>query len=268
MQFTKLKVSGLAPVEFPIVGALPSDPYILKSVDGLGPPEVDVFISGRVYQNRRPQNREIVMLVGLNPDFSVGQTAEELRTTLYELMNPGYQEFVAVYVMDGSTHLAMATGYLKKIEVALFSKDPAVQITIACESPHLENYLTIHPDTASLSKSNPQIVNAGDAPTGFYMEVIFTGSHSSWTLNSSYAFKKMQFTHNFASGDKLIINTREGERAIQLDPAGAGGVENLIASLSSDSTWLSLFKGTNSFSTSSTGFNWGDVYFTPLYWGV
>src|SRR5689334_2316445 len=88
-------VVGPTTVDLPVVGADPSGPFVLKGADGLGPPDIDVVIAdmvqeGGVRQKKRASNRQIVALVGLNPDWSTGITPEDLRTVLYELLTPPF----------------------------------------------------------------------------------------------------------------------------------------------------------------------------------
>ncbi len=43
MKFNKIRLLGVTNVDLPIVGADPSGPYVLKSADGLGPPNRTLF---------------------------------------------------------------------------------------------------------------------------------------------------------------------------------------------------------------------------------
>jgi Phage tail protein len=268
MHWTKLRLNGLTVVDLPIIGALPSDLYILKSVDGLGPPEIDVSIAdtlnaGGVYQGRRPQSREIVAQVGLNPDYTAGQSVSDLRASLYGMLTPGYVDNVNIQIIDTAAVVVQTTGYVSKLEINPFSKDPEVQITIPCLQQYLQalSLLFLTPG----SKSAPAINNVGTAPAGFFMEVIFTAGVTNWTLSDSSG-KKMQFNYVFLNGDTLRFDTRPGSRGIWLVRAGV--TTNIIYALSTDSIWYMLYGGNNVFATSSQLFNWGNVYFLPQYWGI
>lgn len=267
MKFTKIRFNGLTAIDLPMVNALPSDVYILKGVDGLGPPEVDVSIAdtlnaGGYYQGRRPQARQIVAKVGLNPDHSAGQTASDLRDGLYGLLTPGADDNLTVQIMD-ATVLVQTVGYVSSMPINPFSKDPEVQVVVDCLGWYLEapNLLFVAP----VSKAAPAIDNVGSAPSGIHLEVIFTSNLSSWTLTNA-AGKKMLVTYAFLSGDKLAIDTRPGSRGIWLTRGGV--TTNIIYALSADSKWLMLHGGNNVFATSSAAFNWGDVYFLPQHWGI
>lgn len=268
MYFTKIRLNGLSVVDLPIVGALPSDQFILKSADGLGPPEVDVSIAdtlhaGGIYQGRRPHSRELVFHIGLNPNYGINQSVSDLRTTLYGMLTPGYIDNVTVSIMNDTAIVAKTTSYVKKLEINPFSKDPEVQLTMSCLQQYFEAlsplYLTIP------SKVAPAIDNIGTAPAGFHMEVIFTANHSVWTLSDASG-KKMQITYTFITGDKLVIDTRPGHRGIWV--VRGGTTTNIIYALSTDSIWYMLHGGNNVFITSSQAFNWDDVYYLPQYWGI
>lgn len=268
MKFTKVRFIGLSAIDLPIVDALPSDHYILKDIEGLGPPEVDVSISktlyaGGVYQGRRPQNREVVAKVGLNPDHAVGQTASDLRSSLYGMLTPGSTDNVQLDLLDGANVVASTIGYVSNLEIVPFSNEPQVQVVMPCLQPYLHapNILFVDPG----SQLAPTIENSGTAPTGFYMEIIFTGNLSSWALLDVNG-KKMEFNYDFIANDKLAFDTRAGSRGIWLTRDSV--TSNIIYSLSTDSVWHQFYGGDNIFSTSSQAFNWGDVYYLPQYWGI
>jgi Phage tail protein len=268
MYFTKIRLTGLSTIDLPLVDARPSDVYIPKSVDGLGPPEIDVSIrntlnAGGHYQGRRTQTRELVFLIGLNPDYAVNQTPSDLRKGVYGLLMAGFEDPIKVEIMLEETPLAYITGYIKKLEIAPFSKTPEVQLTIACLQQYwiTETLLYIDPG----SKATPMIDNIGTAPAGFVMEVIFTAAQSSFILTDARN-TKMQIDRAFVVGEKLIIDTRPGTRGIWVE-SGATNT-NIIYALSASSTWFMLHAEENHFTTNLQNFNWGDVYYLPQYWGI
>lgn len=268
MNITKIRIIGLSTIDLPIIGALPSDSFILKAADGLGPPESDVSISssielGGVFMGRRTHSREMVFRVGLNANYKLGQTPESLRTTLYGLLTPSEFQFVRTQFMDGLTVVAVVVGYISKIEIVPFTKDPEVQIVIQCPDPYLSA-----PDeiTKNTGIKNPfEVENAGTAPTSFNMEVIFNQNLDSWVLTDSRNWK-MNFEYAFLAGDILRFNTRPGQRSIER--VRGASTANLIYTLSADSKWLILRGGVNEFTPSSGAFSWGYVKYTPQYWGI
>lgn len=268
MRLSKLRLIGLAVVDLPIIGATPQDVYILKDVSGLGPTEIDVAIAktlnaGGVYQGRDPQNRQIVAKVGLNPDYTAGQVPADLRESLYGMLSPSADDAVQVQIMDDEDVVAGTTGYVSKIEINPFSDQPEVQMTIDCTQATFAapDLLFITPtDTVA-----PGITNAGTAPTGFHMELVFTAGVASWTL-THISGRKMEINYAFLTGDLLEIDTRPGHRGIWVTRASVR--TNIIWALTGDSIWHMLHGGVNNFTTSSSAFDWGDVYYLPLFWGI
>lgn len=272
MQLTKIRLAGRSNIDLPFFGLRPSYPYILKAADGLGPPEIDVFLSKGFYQGRQPHDREIVIRVGLNPNYAVGQTAATMRNTLYGLLTPGGTDSIKVQLMNGPQVVVQTVGYVSKIEIVPFSKDPEVQITIECTTPYLLapaattlGLTDLGTPDASFAVTYPGTVN-----TGLYVEVIFNTdlSASSWALFSggNSTKPKMQINYDFKDGDKLMIDTREGQRSIKRT-RGVSTI-NLLYALSTDSVWAELHPGITTFWPSSSRFNWGKVIFTARYWGI
>jgi len=271
MQFTKIRLAGRTNIDMPFFGLRPSNPYILKQADGLGPPEIDVFLSGGIYQGRKPQDREIIVRAGLNPNYAVGQTAASMRTTLYGLLTPGGNDNITVQLMNGPVVVVQTSGYVKRIEIVPFSKDPEVQITIACAKPYL--YEPTEKTLGLLELGTPAspftIENPGSVTAGFYLELTYNANQDTyWTLYSGGAgvAPKFRINYPFLNGDILMIDTREGQRSIKRT-RGSSTI-NVLYALSTDSTWPTLHPGTNTFWTSSTSFNWGKAIFTPRYWGI
>lgn len=262
MYITKVRLNGASDVDLPIVGANPADTFIMKGADGLGPPEVVVTITNGVYQNSKPADRQIVVRVGLNANYGVNQTSEQLRTTLYGLLMPNFATPLKVELMNGSLVVATVDGYISKMEPAIFSKDPEVQITINCVGSYLyaPDPLVVVPGT----KATFDVPNIGSAPVGFELYVDLTGSPT--TLRISRTSNPAEFFEinypNLIPGDDIIINTREDSRAAYSD-----GV-NYIGYRHPGSTWLQLYPGVNNFTMNTTAFNWGSITFTPQYWGL
>ena len=270
MYFTKIRLSGHTSIDLPIVGALPSDKYLLKEASGLGPPEIDVVISetinsSGIYQGARPQRREIVMNIGLNPDFTMGQTVGDLRTVLYGLLTSGSSNWkIVVDIMDGDTVVMYTTGYVKNLEIVPFSKEPLAQLVISCVDQFFigVNDVYVEPDLLE-----PHIENIGTAPTGFRLEVLVDGHFLTWGLTDALG-NEMRVLHNTGEADidKVIIDTRPGLRGVW---SVTGSVAtSILYSLTANSVWLMLHSGDNVFTPYNTDHDWGTTFYRPQYWGI
>lgn len=272
MYFTKMRLLGIKPIDLPIVGAKLTDRYICKNIDGLGPPAKSIVIANTlgaqgVFQEATPELREIVATVQFNPRYKLGQTTESLREELYGLLTPGHTEAIRVQINDEYTILFETNGYVSRIEPVYFSKDPTAQLTIPCDHAYFKalTEISFQPE----GKLDVEIDNPGSAPTGFYFALDFTSAVTAWSITSSTnPEKKMVFNWPFQTGDRLMVDTREGQMSIRLRRASDGNEQNLINALSAPSSWLYLHRGLNKFFTSSQTFGWNIVKFTPMYQGV
>jgi hypothetical protein len=284
MRFAKIRLVGSSTVDLPVEGVSTAGPFVLKSADGLGPPEVDVSIAsttkgGGVYQGRRPQNRQIVIRVGLQPDWDIGQRPEELRTILYSLLTPQYdgKHIKAQILDDGGLVIAEALCEVSRFETAIFTKDPEVQITLDCMGPYLEAPAILYETpalTANGSNTTFDITNIGTAPAEFWVSFQFSAPTSgNFVLSQTHpSGRSMTVAATFVSGAKLTIDTRAGSRGVWRTAAGSGVVTNILSDLTSSSPWLQLHGGLNTLQVNipSTNIVWdqGGFGYKPAYWGV
>lgn len=276
MDFTKVRLVGTSNVDLPISGVAPSDMFVCKGIDGLGPTERNVVISntrmqGGVYQGYTPQNRQIVALVGLSPDWATGQTASDLRELLYGLLFTDDDDSVTVQIMNGSTVLMETVGYAPKMEINPFTKDPEVQITIDCLSPYFQDPTEITVDTSSLgSASILTFDNPGSAPSGYHLEFAMTSADSQVGFWNDLAASNKFFsvTYDFLIDDHLIIDTTPGIIGVYRTRPASADV-NLLYALDPGYSWIQVKAGTNVIN-SFGNIDMTDcvVKYTPQYTGV
>ncbi len=270
LTFTGLRIVGGQTINLPLYDATLRDPYRLANVDGLGPPEVDVQITnalytGGKYHGRRPQNREIVMLIDLNPDFSVNQTPADLRSAFYKSIAPASSTGgIQVQIMNEGAVIAFTNGYVKKVEINPFAKNPQVQLTIACLTPYFMYVNNIESTPEDLL--NFMIDNIGDAPSGFEQVVTFTANTGGWSIAKDGSNERLYIDKSFLIGDELHVNTIAGSKDIYMVRDGV--TTSLLSFLDPDSTWLQLTAGENHLSHITTDFTWNSFVYRPLFWGV
>lgn len=282
LDYNAITITGLNTTTFFIQDQKYDDYLILKGVDGLGPPDIDVSIArqpnqGAYFQAKVPQNKQIILRVGLNPAWESGSTPADIRELLYGQLTGGYLgDRVAVILskhsLDGlRTYISEAAriyGYVSKMEIVPFSKDPQVQITIECLSPYFSQDNPVVVTTAGLSTSAPHILNTGQAPTGLYMKLTFSGLSGtipSWELTSGGGLHRMKFVPPvaFANGHSIEFNSKPGSRFITIHQSTD---INGLPYLAED--WMMLYGGDNIFATSDSHFTWNNISFYPQWWGV
>jgi len=270
MIVTKYALVGDETVNLPITGVLPSDKFILKGIDGLGPPDFLVNIGktlsqGGVFQGTQPQQRQLVIRVGLNPDYSVGETVEGLRETLYGMIVPSVGA-TTFQIWNGATLTAIALGWVAKMEIVPFAKDPEVQITFDCQDAYFTAPEFINLDLSTMSKTTLTIDNIGSVPTGVYLQLTLTANRSSFNMVRSSSIDGIFISYAFLSGDEIDIDTRDGSRNVWVDRAGV--TTSLIDVTNLTWGWLQLNRGINSFIMPTTSFNYNSGVYTPHYLGV
>lgn len=256
-------------------------PYTARTIDGLGPTDVDVTLAQTsqgtgIYIGRREQLREITCNVYLNPNYVAGQTPESLREQIYRIRPINDDLSLDFILMLDGVEVAVTPVYVKRVEVSPFSKDTLLQIVLASTSGTFKKRTPVSLPYPAIDKVHPIFVNDGSAESGFKLEVEFTGPATAFGLRQTHPSSEMIlnkiFTdpYLFTTGDVVEINTNIGQRGIWLT---RGGVRtSKIGSLSPQSSWLSLYPGPNELTTlpvlGGTPFNWKLFEHTPKYKGV
>lgn len=279
MKISKVQfVNEYESIALPFQAVNTYEPFICTQIDGLGPPEAGARISrslqlGSVYSGRLPENREIVARIGLNPTLSSGQSASDLRSRWYKYLISGDElsdSPMTFEIYDENDNLwAFTKGYIQRIEIVPFSKDPEIQITMGCLSPYFEKTLDTQIPTGTTA--NPVIINNGSVSTGFEMS-IYIGAMLSTGLftitNLDYPEFLSFSASEFASGDRLVINTNPGIRSLRLYKGGTTPVINLLKYLTPDSKFLKIRPGVNHFQINKTTYSWIYLKHVPLEWGI
>lgn len=277
-----LRFRGAESVDFPILGADPSGPFVLKSAEGLGPTDINVRMGRSVlekatYQGKSPSLRQITVLIGLQPNWDEGQTAEELRTVLYGLLTPRYGQMVKAEIVNNGVVQAYAQGHISKMEPALFTKDPAVMIVLDCDYGYLLSPNTIVQAPVQTTVGGIKafdILNEGTAPAGFVagFDLMANVGTTLVLADENPLGQKMQIDGiDWLAGDTFIIDTRPGYRGVWRKAGGGGSVSVLNNMNAAVSEWIHLYGGNNRLTLNTTAFDWNPTHkfaHQPAFWGV
>lgn len=251
----------------------PSDHYILKSVDGLGPPDITNAIaqldSGGRYGGRQAAPKQLIFTIGLNPRWDNGQTALELREEIYKLLSTGYNPSVPIRLLNGDTPVAKTTGYVAHIDPDLFSKDPQIVLTMDTLDAYLHDVNPTHYGHNDIGGFRPVVVNPGTAEVGFQFAVKFTAARNKWFIKvREHQNIGMEFDFDFSIGDVLAVSTIPGSKYVHWNKH-RGKVTNKMGILTNSSEWLTLHPDVNHFVVPKTGWVWkGPLQFTARWWGA
>lgn len=266
---THILFQGLEDLLLPVSPDVDGAPYMIKQIDGLGPPDQSVAIaktaSGGKFQGIESEEREIVVLMELHGDV------KKLRNNLYTMLRTGYDPRVKISLCNGSAPQFKQWAYVTKFEDALYVEQPLVQITFELLNPTFSALSQTSYAASQLSELHPTIYNGGTAATGFQFAVKFTDDMEHWYLRvAGDQSIGMTFDKSFNAGDVLSVSTIPGQRYIHWNKK-QGTVQNKMGILRDDSEWISLHPGYNHFVVPpNTGkWNWkGPLTFTPQFWGV
>lgn len=227
--------------------------YIVEEIEGLDPVKTTVSTSsfatldGTQYQASRREARNVVMKLGYEPNYAIGESVQTLRSRLYGFLMPKSFVKLRFYISTGLT--VDIDGMVESFETSLFSKTPQVSISIICFD---SDFYDPTPITVNMLASPPGV---GVTDSINYTGTIETGVLVSFKANR--ALNGFTIVHNdikrvgevltyvgpLVNGNVVNINTNPGKKSASL--SGGGSV---LHRLSPESTWFRLHRGNNTFS--------------------
>lgn len=118
---------------------LPSDdPVQIRNIDGLGPVKAELsstpFASGdgELYQGASVGKRNIVLTLGLNPNWA-DQSMATLRQILYAYFMP--KAWCKLRFFSDHMSTVDIEGVVESCDPNLFSQDPEMQVSVICHKP-------------------------------------------------------------------------------------------------------------------------------------
>lgn len=241
---TRVEVQSENSFFLEIQNARPTDSIRLEKIDGLDPPDIDIFMGdyardGGFYGGRRVPFRPVTFTLSLNPKYVDGETTDGLRKKLYKaFLDPfATSDGLNVLLYDHVENTRYIQGHVEKFDGDLFSDDTTVQIVMRCPNPYIQDV-----DLTELEPSGPTFPfdYLGSAEAGLVAKavIIVSSSQLVFDLNGT----KLTLVGSFLVDDEVIIDTRRGQRKIQLvrTEASITTTYNILYMKTSDSTWLDL----------------------------
>jgi hypothetical protein len=217
------------------------------------------------------EKRDIVLRIGLNPNFTTDQTFSDLRDALYKMIAASRTGKIQLQFKKQNVVVAAISGFASKFESPNFEKTQEVQLTIKCDDPMLKAINAIDVDIASL---DPLLTHIQDddstAPHGFTFQMGFIGSVSTLIIsdpfNTSWDFR-ITPVGGFVSGDALYFSSELNDKKLFII-RGALNIP-LADVVAPGSIWPIMFPGDNTFAFSNeANLVWNAISYYPTYWGV
>lgn len=270
-----MEVDSLLPgaPALPLGGFMPNDdPVQIRNIEGLGPVKSEIasaaFATGRgdLFQGSSTGKRNIVLTLGLNPDWS-SQTLMALRQILYRYFMPeNWSKFT--FISD-ELPTVYINGVVESVEPNIFSEDPEMQVSIICPKP---DFIEVD-QTLIYGTSDPvdtmSIDYIGTVPSGFELRVASSTDLSSYSGDVTISNVVGPFSQRLKalgvlvnSGVYFQMNTVRSTRHLY-SVFSDGSIANILEKMETDSTWPELNSGENIFSvaTDTPGLHWTLGYF-------
>lgn len=237
------------------------------TAEGLNPPTGTVFTAdlatkdGSLYNASKVNNRNVILNI-----WPSGRDVEACRLELYKVFK--VSKFVRLHIETGSRNCTI-DGYVEDMPADFDSMAQQMQVSIICPDPFLvaNTETTANVTTAAQAVT---VANSGDFETGAIFEITATGACSGITIANSTRSETFNINVTMAAGDKLVLNTKRGEKSLTLQHTGESPV-NILNLMEQDSEWPLLQPGNNSvlFNASEGGANATmKVTFSALYGGI
>jgi len=232
--------------------------FIIQEITGLDPVKANIVSSsfarmdGEQYQASRREKRNIVITLGLEPDWSMS-TVRQLRKRLYDFFMPK-SGVNLTFNMDDDDSVNI-DGKIESFDAPLFAKEPTATISILCLDPDFyeESSITVNGNSVS-DLSTQTITYDGTVETGILFRLLVNATISSFSVINTPpdgVVRKMDFSATLNSGDVLEFSSVAGAKRVTLIRNGSSS--SLLYALSPYSDWINLFPGDNQFRVSVSG---------------
>ena len=237
--------------DLPLDGSGGVNPFVLKGAQGLdigaiSPIGYGTSDTGISFYTMRPEPRDIILRLGMNPNSATNQTYQDLRDGVYRTISWARSPDVIFELMDGEEVISHVSGKITRIDSDYFSSKPELQLTVSCDDSFFSAPIATE---AVLTNPVPErfelTMSDGNAPTGFSMTVHINSPVSSWGLSEAFSNGEFNVDYVFEVGDIIHLSSEQGA----LDIYVTRGITNipLADRVLPGAFWPVLFPGLNAF---------------------
>lgn len=233
--------------------------FVVRKIDGLGPVKATLVSSsfanmdGEQYHSSRREARNIVMSLGLKPDYA-HMSVQDLRDQLYNFFMPKsscmltfhlFNKFAAT-IYDQNLDLDIEAR-VETCEPTIFTDDPALDISMMCFNPDFYDPATVQVDGMSVAGLTDSVLPyAGTTDTGVIFQLKPDRDVPDFTIYHrppDQTLHTIDFTYPLIAGDILEISSVRGSKYAKVTRAGVES--SVLYGISPPSDWLTLQPGDN-----------------------
>ena len=218
--------------------------FQLLAVAGITPPKANINTSelasmdGSAFNSSKLQNRNIVLTIQPTGNIESG------RLLLYQYFKP--KQPISLEITTANRNVVIA-GYVENMEIDLNANPQKVQVSIICPDPWFKAKTA---QVITLDTNPKTITSESDDEVGAIFTATMSGAVSNPVFTDSTTGQSFGLSYDFVSGDKLILNTRRGEKSVSVLRSGV--TTNLLNYITASSKWIALATGSNSIGYSAT----------------
>ena len=257
--------------------------YVLQGMDGLEPVKATLVSSsfanldGAQYHSSRRESRNIKLQLGFDPNY-LTNSVRLLRNQLYKFCMPKTEVKLRFYEFDEfdsnivtQHHMVEITGRIESFESALFTKTPAVDISIVCFDPDfIDPVSVIKTGVSTAGLGETVITYSGTVENGIVFTIRPTRTLDGFTIYHRPAdgtLRTLDFTSPLLANDVLKISTVIGAKSVVRTRAGVDS--SLLYGMSPQSNWLEFQPGDNRIRVYAVGAAVPyDLVYTTKYGGL
>ena len=228
----------------------------VRDIEGLGPVKAAVnttpygSMDGEAYTGSLVNSRNIILTIGLNPDWA-DWSMESLRRMVYTYFMPKLQTKL-VFESNDEFPPVEISGYVESVEPNIFSKDVEVQVSVICPDPY---FIAVDPIVVSGISNAEHLINYnGSIETGIYVKVnerdlpapTLIGIQIDETSESYF-----RVAASVSATKYFEMNSLPGNKYVQNVELGTGIITNLLSKMAEGSSWPTLQLGEQTFSITS-----------------
>lgn len=251
-----------------------SDGVIIEDIKGLDPVKATLVSSsfaqldGAQYQSSRREARNIVLTLGLEPDY-VDVSVWDLRNNLYQFFMPKSPVSLRFFLDEELT--VDISAYVETFESELFSKEPTVKISVMCFEPDFVALESIVVEEDTVSDSTEFLIDYdGTVETGIVFTLDLDRDLDEFTIYHRPAdgsVRTLDFAAELLEDDILTISTIVGAKSVMLNRSST--LSSILYGQSPQSNWIELQRGENYIRVYAVGaaipFT---IEYTPRYGGL
>lgn len=227
-----------------------SDGFAVEDITGLDPVKATLVSSsfanmdGAQFHSARRESRNILLTIGLEPDYVIS-SVRDLRTTLYNFLMPKTEVSLRFYMSDGLT--VDISARVESFDADMFTKEPKATVSLLCYDPDFLALVPVEIEGDTVADATEFLIAYdGTTETGIQLVLNVDRVLSEFTVYHrppDDVVRTMDFAADFVADDVITINTVVGSKAVTL--LRASTLSSILYAMSPQSPWLELVPGDN-----------------------